>query len=100
MRSNGTVSARVDGTLAPVTALGAEPHHDGSPRYLDNHAPSLGERVGVRLRVPAGFGAEAVHVRAVNDGEPRYTKAKQLGAESGDDGATWWQGEIRDDRTR
>ena len=56
--------------------LAAEPHHDGSPRYLDNQAPDLGDRVGVRLRVPAALGAEAVHVRAVTDGEPKYTKAK------------------------
>ncbi len=78
-----------------MNEIGAEPHHDGSPRYLDNPAPSLGEHVGVRLRVPAGLAAEAVHVRAVNDGEPKYTKAKLVRAEPGDDGATWWQGEVR-----
>ena len=78
-----------------MTDLAAEPHHDGSARYLDNPAPSLGERVGVRLRVPAGLAAEAVHVRAVTDGEPKYTKAEVVGAEPGDDGATWWEGEVR-----
>ncbi len=44
---------------------------------------------------PPAFGAEAVHVRAVNDGEPKYTKAKLVRAEPGDDGATWWEGELR-----
>ena len=48
-----------------MTALAAQPHHDGSARYVDDPAPALGERVGVRLRVPAGVDAEAVHVRAV-----------------------------------
>ena len=80
---------------ARLTELAAQPHHDGSPRYLDNPAPPLGERVGVRLRVPAGLAAEAVHVRAVTDGEPKYTTAEVVGAEPGDDGAIWWEGEVR-----
>ena len=78
-----------------MTTFAAEPHHDGSARYLDNPAPALGDRVSVRLRVPAGLAADAVHVRAVTDGEPKYTKATVVGAEPGDDGATWWEGEVR-----
>jgi alpha-glucosidase len=78
-----------------VHDLATQPHHDGSHRYLDNPAPALGERVSVRLRVPAGFAADAVHVRAVTDGEPKYTKTKMIGAEPGDDGATWWEGDVR-----
>ena len=78
-----------------MTALAAQPHHDGSARYVDDPAPALGERVGVRLRVPAGVDAEAVHVRAVTDGEPKYTVAAVVGAEPGDDGAIWWEGEVR-----
>lgn len=77
-----------------VTSLAAEPHHDGSACYLDNPAPGLGEQVAVRLRVPAGFGATAVHVRAVIDGEPTYTTAKMDEHEGGEDGAVWWQGEV------
>ena len=34
-------------------------------------------------------------MRAVTDGEPKYTVATVVGAEPGDDGATWWEGEVR-----
>lgn len=77
-----------------MPSLAAEPHHDGSACYLDDPAPGLGERVAVRLRVPAGFGATAVHVRAVIDGEPTYTTANMVEHEGGEDGAVWWQGEV------
>lgn len=74
--------------------LAAEPHHDGSARYLDTGAPALGDKVAVRLRVPAGIGVTAAHVRAVGDGEPHYTVASVVAREPGDDGATWWEGEV------
>ena len=78
-----------------MNLLGAEPHHDGSARYLSNVAPGVGERVEVRLRVPAGVRAPTlVHVRAVTDGEPKYTTAKIAETEPGDDGAVWWVGEV------
>ena len=32
--------------------LAAQPHHDGSPDYLDSVAPAVGDTVGLRLRVP------------------------------------------------
>jgi len=32
------------------------PHHDGSPLYVATGTPRLGDRVPVRLRVPAGDG--------------------------------------------
>ena len=50
--------------------LAAQPHHDGSPDYLDSVAPAIGDTVGLRLRVPAAVGVTAVHVRTVDDGEP------------------------------
>ncbi len=78
-----------------MTEFAREPHHDGSARYLDDPAPDLGDRVSLRLRVPTGLAANAVHVRAVTDGEPKYTNATVVGAEPGDDGATWWEGEVR-----
>jgi alpha-glucosidase len=81
--------------MPTVTDLAAEPHHDGSPRHLDDPAPALGDHVGVRLRVPVGLAVDAVHVRAVNDGEPKYTEAKVAEREPGDDGAVWWRGEVR-----
>ncbi len=48
----------------------------------------------VRLRVPAGLGVDAVHVRSVVDAEPTFTHAVALESEPGEDGATWWQGDV------
>ena len=78
--------------MSPVAA--AQPHHDGSARYLDDAAPSVGDRVPVRLRVPAGLDVDAVHVRSVVDAEPTFTHAVALESEPGEDGATWWQGDV------
>ncbi len=74
--------------------LAAQPHHDGSARYVDHAAPSVGDRVPVRLRVPAGMDVDAVHVRTVVDAEPKFTEATVPETEEGDDGATWWQGDV------
>jgi len=77
--------------------LADQPHHDGSPSYLSDAAPRLGDRVAVRLRVPASFGATGVYVRSVADGEPRYEVAAIADREPGDDsgpGAVWWEGEL------
>jgi alpha-glucosidase len=76
-------------------SLAANPHHDGSAAYLANEAPGLGERVSVRLRVPASFGATDVHVRSVADGEPHYAMASVVETEPGEGGAVWWEGEVR-----
>lgn len=76
-------------------SLAANPHHDGSAAYLANEAPQLGERVSVRLRVPASFSATDVHVRSVSDGEPHYDMASVVETESGEGGAVWWEGEVR-----
>lgn len=80
--------------MLDVTSAGL-PHHDGSERYLANPAPALGERVVVRLRVPAAAGVTGVHVRRVADGEPRYEEAAVVAREPGDDGAVWWAGEVQ-----
>lgn len=72
-----------------------QPHHDGSALYLSETAPELGGKIAVRLRVPAGLGVSDVRVRSVGDGEPHYTVATVAETEPGDDGATWWEGEVR-----
>jgi alpha-glucosidase len=79
-----------------VTPIAAEPHHDGSRRYLDDEAPEMGSTVGVRLRVPAALAATttAVHVRTIVDAEPTYVSAEIVDREPGADGAVWWQGEL------
>jgi alpha-glucosidase len=73
--------------MAPV--VGA--HHDGSALYVDNQAPDLGDRVNVRVRVPASCGARHVYARVVHDGEPHFVEA------SGDGGSPaerWWRAEF------
>ncbi|MFZ5871208.1 MAG: glycoside hydrolase family 13 protein [Actinomycetota bacterium] len=67
------------------------PHHDGSPLYLDDDAPSLGGTVTVRLRVPHAYRAHDVVVRQVRDGEPHLVTAS---VEREDDVETWWAAEL------
>lgn len=68
------------------------PHHDGSPLYVSNDAPQLGETVIVRLRVPEGYGPlAAVRTRSNPDHEPEWTDAERIGSA---DGWDWWQAPI------
>ncbi|MCA1307581.1 glycoside hydrolase family 13 protein [Microbacterium esteraromaticum] len=68
------------------------PHHDGSPLHVSNDAPTLGEVVTVRLRVPAGYGPlRAVRTRSNPDHEPEWTDAERIGSV---DGWEWWQAPI------
>ncbi len=66
-----------------------EPHHDGSALYVEG-APALGDRVPVRLRVPAG-GERAVHLRTVRDGEPHLVPAR---LDRTDGGERWYVAEV------
>ncbi len=69
-----------------------EPHHDGSPLYVSNPSPELGETVRVRLRVPEALGpVRAVRVRSNPDREPRMAIADRLNAA---DGWSWWEAEM------
>lgn len=64
------------------------PHHDGSALYAPQSV-SLGDPARVRVRVPAQWGsASRVWVRSVQDGEPRYDAARNLGER---DGWVWWE---------
>ncbi|MCP2636280.1 glycoside hydrolase family 13 protein [Microbacterium sp. HD4P20] len=68
------------------------PHHDGSPLHVSDHAPSLGDVVTVRLRVPEGYGPlSAVRTRSNPDHEPEWTDAVPLGTA---DGWEWWQAPV------
>ena len=49
----------------------------------------------MRLRVPSAMAVEAVHARTVIDGEPQYTQAAIVDQEPGDDGAVWWQAQVK-----
>ncbi|MCC2031277.1 glycoside hydrolase family 13 protein [Microbacterium allomyrinae] len=68
------------------------PHHDGSPLYVSNHSPSLGDVVAVRLRVPSGYGSlAAVRTRSNPDHEPEWTDATPIGSV---DGWDWWEAPV------
>jgi alpha-glucosidase len=73
-------------------SLLAEPHHDGSPLYVDAPSPSLGDTVTVRLRVGAEDPAQRVWVRTTYDAEPVYHACERLGPAADD--TVWWQGRI------
>ena len=49
-----------------------QPHHDGSPTYVDNEAPRLGETVRVRMRSHVDDPIEGVWLRTTYDAEPMY----------------------------
>lgn len=66
-------------------------HHDGSALYVDNQAPALGEDVNLWARCPAGTGVTEVHVRAVEDGEPRFFAAS---VDRRDGTHTWWRAKV------
>ncbi len=69
-----------------------EPHHDGSPLYVSNSSPEIGDEVTVRVRVPVGYGPlERVLVRSNPDHEPLWVEAS-LDGES--DGWEWWSARI------
>ena len=66
------------------------PHHDGSPLYVSNQAPALGDTVQVRLRIPQRWGAvDAVRTRSNPDHEPRFTDAVRR--RDSQDGWDWWE---------
>ncbi|MDW4571744.1 glycoside hydrolase family 13 protein [Microbacterium sp. M3] len=68
------------------------PHHDGSPLYVSDLAPSLGDVVTLRLRVPSGYGPlAAVRTRSNPDHEPEWTDAASLGTI---DGWEWWEAPV------
>jgi alpha-glucosidase len=69
----------------------AEPHHDGSLRYVSTLSPALGDLVRVRLRVPATTGVDRAYVRVIHDAEPAFTP---MHIERRDAHETWWVADI------
>ena len=68
-------------------SLLSEPHHDGSPMYVDRPSPALGESVTVRLRVAEDDPGLQVWIRTTYDAEPVYHECERVET-------TWWQGRL------
>ncbi len=66
-------------------------HHDGSPVHVPEGAPTLGDAVGVRVRVPRASGVRDVWLRTVRDGEPRLVRARRDGGDSRED---WYAADV------
>lgn len=75
----------------PLPAWLAGVHHDGSPKYLSNLYPALGETVTVRLRLPAQAPVQRVFLRTFPDGEQAITAMQPTGS---DGTAHWWQADL------
>jgi alpha-glucosidase len=74
-----------------MISLRDEPHHDGSPVYVEAGARTLGSTVRVRLRVPDVCGTTRVRLRSTPDAEPAIDEAS---IERRDDGVTWWAADL------
>lgn len=74
--------------LMPRSAL---PHHDGSELYVSNEAPSIGDSVTLRVRVPHTYTFEKAFIRLYHDGEPR---SFELEAGKKGDVETWWSVKV------
>jgi len=75
--------------------LWQHPHHDGSPLYLDDQSPAMGDVARARVFVPHGPGGSGAEVqvaaRRVRDGEPAWTRGE---VESTDDVGAWWAVDV------
>lgn len=67
------------------------PHHDGSPLYVSNPTPGLGERVAVFVRVPHAADVTHVALRSTRDTEPYLVEAAP---DRADDHETWWRADL------
>lgn len=68
-----------------------QPHHDGSEIYVSNIAPRIGDKVELKLRVPAQYSPDKVFVRFFHDGEPRTRELKRYEKSSIE---SWWKVKV------
>ena len=68
-----------------------EPHHDGSPTYLEASPRGLGSTIAARVRVPDVCGTTRVRLRSTPDAEPAIVEAH---VERRAHGATWWRADL------
>ncbi len=67
------------------------PHHDGSSLYVSNSAPSIGDSITLKVRVPNSYHFEKGFVRVYEDGEPR---SYELKAGKKNDVECWYEVKI------
>jgi alpha-glucosidase len=72
--------------------LSRQPHHDGSALCVPDQRPDLGDAVDVLARTHRDDPVEAVAVRSVIDGEPRFAAARVDRTEGP---WTWWRATVR-----
>lgn len=65
-------------------------HHDGSPRYVSDLYPRLGEEVTVRLRAASTAPIRRAFLRTFPDGEQSFTP--MTAGQGGN--TTWWQAKL------
>lgn len=63
-------------------------HHDGSPLYVSDSAPAIGDKVELFVRTAKSAGVKRVYARATPDGEPAFTEAQ---IDRADDEEIWWR---------
>ncbi|WP_431895165.1 glycoside hydrolase family 13 protein [Nonomuraea sp. bgisy101] len=73
------------------TLCNTSAHHDGSPLYVSDPSPGLGERVEVFVRTAGALGVKRLYVRTSPDGEPRFTEARIDRATQDE---TWWRAPV------
>ena len=70
--------------------ISLQPHHDGSPWYVPNQAPKLGDGVLVRIRIHQSIGqVTKVSARQSENGEAFFSKRAK--PTPGSDGWVWWE---------
>ncbi|MDN5893901.1 MAG: glycoside hydrolase family 13 protein [Nocardioides sp.] len=74
-----------------MTHLLDEPHHDGSPTYVDDEAPALGSTVTLRLRTGTARRPAEAWIRTTLDSEPTFHRCEVV-AEDLD--TAWWAGDL------
>src|SRR5690242_2211827 len=72
--------------MGPVSLL-HQPHHDGSPLYVSDEAPGLGDTVTVRVRTHRDDPVESMWLRTTYDAEPVFVEMHPSATGS----TTWWE---------
>ena len=69
-----------------------KPHHDGSDLYVSNSAPTIGDSVTLKVRVPNDYLFEKAMLRIYHDGEPRIFEMK---LSSKNEVESWYQVKVQ-----